>query len=194
MEAIMERPQIYIIASQTGTLLSRLLKHVTGAKYNHVSISVDGRMETMYSFGRRHPYNPVWGGYVKESPLSGTFARFDDAQARIMSMSVTPEQYEGIRQYLEEMYKHQKTYHYNIIGLVLAGLKVPYRKKNYYYCSEFVREVLVKFGVIPSWQFGPIVQPQQLLDMPGGQVIYDGLLTEYPLLPPHKKRCRKWRK
>lgn len=27
----------------------------------------------MYSFGRRHPYNPFWGGFVIESPRTGNW-------------------------------------------------------------------------------------------------------------------------
>ena len=30
--------QLYIVISQTGTLLSRILKALTGAEYNHASI------------------------------------------------------------------------------------------------------------------------------------------------------------
>ena len=36
----------------------------------------DRDLERMYSFGRRHPYNPFWGGFVIESPRTGTFKRF----------------------------------------------------------------------------------------------------------------------
>ena len=48
--------QLYIVISQTGTLLSRILKQITGAEYNHASISLSRDLERMYSFGRRHPY------------------------------------------------------------------------------------------------------------------------------------------
>ena len=60
--------QLYIVISQTGTLLSRILKALTGAEYNHASISLSEDLEEMYSFGRRYPYNPFWGGFVMESP------------------------------------------------------------------------------------------------------------------------------
>ena len=60
--------QLYIVISQTGTLLSRILKYITGAEYNHASISLSRDLDKMYSFGRRHPYYPFWGGFVIESP------------------------------------------------------------------------------------------------------------------------------
>lgn len=66
-----QNKQLYIVISQTGTLLSRILKQITGAEYNHASISLSRDLERMYSFGRRHPYNPFWGGFVIESPRTG---------------------------------------------------------------------------------------------------------------------------
>ena len=50
--------QIFIVISQTGTVLSRILKRITGAEYNHASLSLSPDLKKMYSFGRRHPYNP----------------------------------------------------------------------------------------------------------------------------------------
>lgn len=184
MELALKQPKIYIVASQTGTVPSRLIKRVTRARFNHVSISLDERMDTMYSFARRHPYNPVWGGYVKECPLTGTFARFPQTQAQIISVDVTQEQYESIQAYLEEMYRQKDRYRYNYAGVLLGALHIPFRRKNHYYCSEFVRDVLVKFGVVSPTAFGPIIQPQELLDMPGGTLVYDGTLAGYPRLSP----------
>ena len=62
-----QNKQLYIVISQTGTLLSRILKQITGAEYNHASISLSRDLERMYSFGRRHPYNPFWGGDLFKS-------------------------------------------------------------------------------------------------------------------------------
>lgn len=76
--------QIFIVITQTGTMLSRILKRITGAEYNHASLSLSQDLTRMYSFGRRHPYNPFWGGFVIESPHAGTFRRFSDTTAIIL--------------------------------------------------------------------------------------------------------------
>lgn len=41
---------IYIVLSQTGTVLSRVLRLFTRAEYNHVSIALDENLDYMYSF------------------------------------------------------------------------------------------------------------------------------------------------
>ena len=94
-----QNKQLYIVISQTGTLLSRILKQITGAEYNHASISLSRDLERMYSFGRRHPYNPFWGGFVIESPRTGTFKRFSETKVLVLSVSVTEEQ--------QDVYKRQ---------------------------------------------------------------------------------------
>ena len=43
--------QLYIVISQTGTLLSRILKQIIGEEYNHASISLSRDLERMYFFG-----------------------------------------------------------------------------------------------------------------------------------------------
>lgn len=45
MKAVNQTRQLYIVLSQTGTLLSQLLKLITGAEYNHASLSVAADLE-----------------------------------------------------------------------------------------------------------------------------------------------------
>lgn len=58
--------KIYIIMSFTGTILSRIIKMYEHDKYCHVSISLDKKLNQMYSFGRLNPYNTFIGGLVHE--------------------------------------------------------------------------------------------------------------------------------
>ena len=55
----------------------------------------------MYSFGRRHPYNPFWGGFVIESPRTGTFKRFSETKVLVLSVSVTEEQHAELKEMLD---------------------------------------------------------------------------------------------
>lgn len=172
-------PAVFIVITQTGTILSQILRMVTGDAYNHASISVDASLQTLYSFGRLHPHNPVWGGFVQESPVSGTFGRFVRTRAKVLRVPVTQAQYEQIKRHLEYMYQDRQRYHYNYLGLVLAFFNLAYRRKNCYYCSEFVKDVLVRYDVTRPDSFGEIVKPMELLELSGSREIYSGLLAEY---------------
>ena len=76
MRAENQNKYVYIVISQTGTILSRILKVFTDREYNHASISLKDDLSVTYSFGRKHPYNPFLGRFVTESPDFGTFKRF----------------------------------------------------------------------------------------------------------------------
>lgn len=172
-------PAVFVVLTQTGTILSRILHVVTGDAYNHASISVDDSLQTLYSFGRLHPYNPVWGGFVQESPSSGTFGRFAGTKAKVLRVPVTRQQYQQIKRHLEQMYQDRQRYHYNYLGLMLAFFHLAYQKEDCYYCSEFVKDVLVRYQITREDAFGKIVKPIELLELSGSQEIYSGILSAY---------------
>ena len=172
------KKQLYIVISQTGTILSRLLKIFTGAKYNHAYISLSRDLQQMYSFGRRHPYNPFWGGFVKESPNTGTFKRFHKTKAVILSVDIDEQKYTELCALLQKMHLQRKNYHYNYLGVCLAAFRIAYKKQNCYYCSEFVKDMLLKGEVDGAEMLRPIVQPIHFFALPHKQ-LYCGRLSEY---------------
>jgi len=173
--------EIYIVVSQTGTMLSRILKLITKANYNHASISLDKNLHTMYSFGRLHAYNPIVGGFVMESPHWGTFKRFQETQAIVMRVPVTEEQYIALQAHLQQMYGEKQKYHYNFLGLFLAWFSIVYQQENYYYCSEFIRDTLDRFEIVDAERFEKIVKPESFLHVIGDDIIYSGNLQEYAM-------------
>ena len=178
------KKHVYIVISQTGTLLSRILKLVTKAEYNHASISLVPDLSTMYSFGRKNPYNPFWAGFVTESARFGTFKRFSKTRVVVLDIAVSEEQYLSISRRINTMMTLKQHYHYNYLGLWLAGLRICYRKKRCFYCSEFVKDLLEKQDIHGVRQLDSIVQPIHFLKLPTAQQIYTGLLREYRFVKP----------
>ena len=175
---------VYIVISQTGTLLSRFLKLVTRAEYNHASISLVPDLAIMYSFGRKNPYNPFRAGFVTESARFGTFKRFSKTRVVVLDVAVSEEQYQAIQRRIHTMLVLKEHYHYNYLGLWLAGLRICYRQKRCFYCSEFVKDLLEKQEINGAQQLAPIVQPIHFLSLPSARQIYAGLLQEYRFVRP----------
>ncbi|MBO5452771.1 MAG: hypothetical protein J6A69_02265 [Clostridia bacterium] len=171
--------EIFLVLTQTGTVLSRLLKLVTGAEFNHSSISIKDDLSVMYSFGRLRPYNPFRGGFVREAPHIGTFLRFSDTEAVVVSLSVTEKQYREIKKHLSAMYRNKQIYKYNYMGLVFAMFGKGCAMKNSYYCSEFVKDVLVRFDVVSEDLFLEVVKPIDIYNAVNGRVVYRGKLKNY---------------
>ena len=166
--------KIYIILSQTDTVLARTLKLITGAEYNHASISLDESMNELYSFGRLRPYNPFVGGFVRESKNSGTFKRFYNTRAVILRTEISDEDYARIQGCFETMYDHRREYCYNYRGLFLAFFGKAYRNERHFYCSEFVRHILIRFNIEPADSFCDIIKPIDFLALKNWEVVYQG--------------------
>lgn len=177
----MPNRDIYIIVSHTPSVVSRIIKQFTHTPFNHVSVSLDAELDYMYSFGRRYKYFPWIGGFVHESLTSGTIGRFTETEAIILKMNVDEEAYDDIRGTLEDMQEHKYSYRYDTLGLLLAIFGKTYKRDKYYYCSEFVRELLVDHGIEDKDNFEKIVRPMDFLNLPDTRVIYRGRLHDFPM-------------
>ncbi len=170
--------KVYIVLSQTGTALSRLLKLFTHAPYNHSSIALDRDLCTMYSFGRLNPYNPFVGGFVEESPAWGTFKRFKKTRVMVLEAEVTAEAREELGRLLNDMLCERARYHYNYLGLALAAIRVHREKRDCYYCSEFVKAMAERLGLEGVDEIPSIVKPIHLLGL-RHRTVYVGSLQGY---------------
>lgn len=182
-----ENKKVYIVLSQTGTTLSRILKFITRAPYNHSSIALTEDLQTMYSFGRVNPYNPFIGGFVQESPAHGTFKRFKNTRIMVLETEISAKAHEELGRLLHEMLKEKARYHYNYLGLFLAAIRVHREKRNCYYCSEFVKAMVVRMGLPGAEEIPAIVKPMHFLTVPH-KTVYIGKLQEYKPIPSAAKQ------
>lgn len=167
--------KIYIILTHTGTNLSKLIKSYTKDEFSHVSISLDEELKEMYSFGRLHPYNPFWAGFVHEYIDKGTFKRFFNTKTKIYALEITEKQYEKVKETIEKIEK--ENYTFNILGLFAVGFHKKIKMKHSFYCAEFVKYVIEQ-AEIPV-KLPDIIRPEDFKDIEGLQEIYSGFLRKY---------------
>ena len=177
--------KVYLVLTYTSTFLSRLIRVYTRSRFSHISIALTQDLEPMYSFGRRHAYNPFWGGFVKEHRNSGVFKRFPNTKAAVLSLEVSDENYENIKNVLEEMYESKKEFGYDFIGLCLAAIKIEKKRNNKYYCSDFIKSIFQKYKIIGSEDLNKFTEPSDFLNFPGTKIIFEGLFREYKLPQIH---------
>lgn len=171
--------KIYIVLSQTGTLFSRVLKLFTGAKFNHSSISLDGSLTKMYSFGRLNPKNPFIGGFVEEGKDKGTFKRFQKTKALVFEVDIEDDKYHAMVYFIEHLLRHKNEFHYNYLGVFFAIFKKNFEAKKRFYCSQFVKVFLQCFKVENSSELPKIIKPIDFLKLNNKTIIYEGLLQNY---------------
>lgn len=170
---------IYIILSQSGTIISRTLKFFTRDDYNHVSISLTPTLDKMYSFGRINPRIPFPGGFVEEGKDKGLFKKCSKTKAIVMEIKVSEEKYKCIQYFISYFQKHKEEFRYNYLGVLMALFKKHYTSKKRFYCSEFVKECLRCFDIGNSNDLPTIVKPIDFLKLDNKNIIYTGLLQNY---------------
>lgn len=176
--------KVYLVLSQTGSVLSRTIKFFTGHEYNHISISFDENLNCMYSFGRKYPNNPFIGVFVVEGINKGTFLKFKNTKCKVIGIGVSDEQYELLCSNILLMLSDIDKYKYNLWGLLLAAFHISFHSDNKFYCSEFIRYILehssIDVSMIPD-----IPHPTDFLSM-DHEVLYEGLLRNYSLKKVYK--------
>ena len=175
----MEEKSIYIVLSQSGSVPSRVLKFFTHDEYNHVSISLTPTLEKMYSFARLKPNNPFKGGFVEEGKDTGTFKKFKKTIVNVMEIKIPEDKYNALKYFIDYFIKHKKEFKYNYTGIFLAALKINYRPKHKFYCSQFVKACLACFNIGNSTDLPNVVKPIDFLKLTDIKSIYKGLLRNY---------------
>lgn len=172
--------KIYFVLTYTGTILSRIVHVYTKQEFCHSSLSLDKDLNEMYSFGRYWAYNPFIGGFIKEEVDSGTFKRFYNTKAAIYSLEVTNWQYKLIKREIKRFKQSKGKYSFNTLGLAAILFHKKIRRKNKFYCSEFVKH-LVDVANIEN-NLPDIVRPQDFEKIENVELIYKGKLRDFKRL------------
>ncbi|WP_342665444.1 hypothetical protein [Paucisalibacillus globulus] len=168
--------KVYILLTDTGSILTKLIKLYTNKPYNHASISFDSNLTEVYSFGRKNVNNPFDGGFVKEDVRRGLF---EEADCAIYSYTVTDVEMQNMKNYIKELKKQKEYYRYNFLGLFGFLLNKPIERKNAFFCSQFVATVLKKSNSIYFKKPESLIAPNDLQEISKFELVYEGKLKAY---------------
>ena len=175
--------EIYLLLTDTHSLLSRFIKIFNRQKFNHISVSLDEDLAELYSFGRKKPTNPFNGGFINED-VTTPFYR--NADCKIYRCEVTDDQYASLIKAIAAFQSEQDAYHYNLLGLATAFFGIDWNRKHHYFCSEFVSCVLHAGTILESEEPDSLTRPQDIIQHLVVHPIYEGILGEYPGIGVHR--------
>ncbi|MBS4534162.1 hypothetical protein GOQ29_00860 [Clostridium sp. D2Q-14] len=168
---------IYIVLTRTNTVLSRLIQLFKRDEYTHASISLDKKLNSMYSFGRKTTYNPFIGVFKQEDINQGAYRFCKTLPGIIMELEVSKAQYEKVKELLDEFIYNSHMYKYNYMGLFYSLFNMTVYYNDRFLCSEFVYYVLKESGIIDLNISRNLVRPQNLLKLESN-IIYKGNIKE----------------
>jgi hypothetical protein len=172
----MSDQKIYLLLTDTGSMLTRTIKLFTRKKYNHVSLAFDAELADTFSFGRKKANNPFIGGFIHEDVTSDFYSQ---AKCAVYSLTVSEEQAAVMRGYVSSFEKDKEKYHYNLLGLLPALFNKVWDRENYFFCSHFVSTVLVEGNVLQANKPVALMRPADVLEALPFVPLYEGVLCHF---------------
>lgn len=183
----MEKQKVYVLLTDTGTLFTKTIKQYTKAPYNHASIAFDRDLIELYSFGRKHPRNPVNGGFVQENVLTGTYSVYPQTTCALYEIEVTDRIIKKMRRVISVFEKNKGKLSYNLLGVVGVAMKERFEPQGSFFCSQFVAEVLIRSG-LRFWDKDPsLITPEDIRSVAELKLIYEGKLFDYEPIKERNK-------
>jgi len=148
--------EIYLVLSKRNTKIGKLIRlraninflgYYEGQEYSHASLSLDDKLDNMYSFAREETHS-LKSSLIKEDIKTGIFKLSRDQNMVVFKIPVEKKQYDEVSSNVEEYWLKRDTLKFNVPSLVKMlfcgmGLKID----KHYTCSEWISTVLDKSGV-----------------------------------------------
>lgn len=170
--------KIYILLTKSETILSKIVHFVTADTYTHASIAFDEDLQILYSSSRKNGRTLFPAGPCKESLYSGYFKRHSRIPCAVYELKVSDLAFEKAKREVEHIMAEAENYHFNIIGLLLCQLNIPYHRKHYFFCSQFVSEILRRSHAVSLPKDTSLMKPSDYMRLPEVFCRYKGWLYE----------------
>lgn len=132
---------VYIMASHTDTGIARMIRAVTHYPYNHVSLTLDPKLDSWYSFARYTQDAPLYGGFIHESPAR-LLGQRGDTQVRIFRVDIPEKSAAELEALLPLAGQRDSGLIYNHFDAIASALGSRVPVPGCYTCLSFACHVL----------------------------------------------------
>lgn len=169
---------IYILLTRSTTILSRLVHFVTEDDYTHVAIAFDEELKTLYSSSRKNGKTLFPAGPCVEDLKHGYYSMHDRIPCAVYELKVSDEVYEDAKWEVQKIMEKADQYHFNILGLFLCQMNIPCHRRNYFFCSQFVSEVLHRSRALNLPKDTSLMKPSDYMKIPELFCLFQGYISE----------------
>lgn len=157
---------IYLLLSRFFNRGAKIIEMMTGCYYSHTSIGLSEDMNKFYTF--------VVKGFMVED--LNRYANKTDFEmpCQLYELKVTPEEYDRVKRILRFYVKNKSKMAYTQLGVAMALLRIPFRQKHKYFCSEFVAEVLKRGKIMKNKRPASICMSKHIIRNTKVKRIYEG--------------------
>lgn len=127
--------KITILLTKYSDKVSPLIYYLTGRTYTHASLGIDG---TYYSFNYK--------GFCTETVA--LHRKRGVEKSILYELNISDKSYQKICDQIQYFQQHKERFHYSCLGVVCCFFHIPFHRRDHYFCSQFVAEVLKRAGAL----------------------------------------------
>lgn len=169
---------IYILLTRSGTFLSKLVHLLTADRYTHASISFDECLQPLYSSARKNGETMFPAGPCREYFHRGFYKKNQHIPCALYTLQVPENAFEEAQKEIMKIISQSDEYHFNILGLLLCRMNIPFNRSNKFFCSQFVAEILQRSQAMELPKAPSVIRPSDYTRMNGLECVYRGTLQE----------------
>lgn len=174
----MAKRYIYVVFTSTPYKTGTFIRAITRYPYNHVSVTLDPTVKTLYSYARHYKNAPFYGGFVRESIL-----RYKNegktALIKICALPITERRFEKAGEFLEHLERNAEGLVYNMFSAALFPLKKEVKIKGSFTCVSFAAHFIKKFAFVPFLETGEFCSIKKLAMNLEKYTIYEGSAEKF---------------
>ena len=158
--------KIYVLLTNFRDSGAFFLRALTGCEYTHASIGLEEDMNTFYSF--------VYKGFIVEKVARYLKPGVQPYDCTLYEMKVTEKVYASIKKLISSFINLKEKMTYSRIGVAMCLFKIPYKKNESFFCSQFVADILRKSKAAKLERDSAMYFPQDITTIPGMKLKYRG--------------------
>jgi inositol transport system substrate-binding protein len=170
--------KIYILLTKSETVLSKLVHLITADTYTHASIAFEENMKTLYSSSRKNGRTLFPAGPCQEYLHRGYFEKNPHIPCAVYELHVSDEVYEKAKLEVEQIMAESNRYNFNILGLMLCHFNIPHHREYYFFCSQFVGEILHRSQAMTLPKDTSLMRPSDYMYLPELFCSFRGCLSQ----------------
>jgi hypothetical protein len=145
---------------------AKFLSWYTRFPYTHTSIGFEDDMDTFYTF--------VSKGFFIESIRKYEKTGRESFPCALYEITVPEKTYYNVKKLVLSYKARKEKLKYSTLGLVCCFFKIPLRRKNKYFCSHFVAEVLQQSKILRLKKKSTLYFPKDISRHKELKLIYVG--------------------
>ncbi|MGN1343296.1 MAG: hypothetical protein ACI4U3_01865 [Traorella sp.] len=169
---------IYLLLTKSDTYVSKAIRIATSDPYTHISISFDKTLQPLYSFSRKYVNLPLPAGIRNEPLETGFYKKYNYIPCALYELQVDEKTYSLAKNEITKMLDQSEELKFNVLGLLLCKLNIPYDRKNYYFCSEFVSVILKDSNALEIPKKPCLMRPSDYTQIEKLKCLFKGKLCQ----------------